>query len=320
MEKETLQTSCYLSLIAAFLLLCHPEPVVSQQAPDTTFRFAIRQTAYEPGQGPLILIDGAHNNFHTKPGGFYAFCTLMEQDGYRTAGLTGPVTNAGMLRECRILVIANALNPVNAESWTLPTPSAFTPEEITVLRQWVRDGGSLLLIADHMPFAGAASDLAAAFGFGFLNGFAITGEQSWPPTCFSRTNHMLLSSPPVDGMQADEKIDSVATFTGSAFAIPAGAAGILRFEAGKSLQPDTAWKFNDKTPAVNLKEYFQGAILEYGKGRIAVFGEAAMFTAQVVNGTFKVGFNSETAPQNARFALNLIHWLDHRGIRAGRVH
>jgi hypothetical protein len=27
------------------------------------------------------------------------------------------------------------------------------------------DGGSLLLIADHMPFGGAASDLASASGF-----------------------------------------------------------------------------------------------------------------------------------------------------------
>lgn len=317
MKKETPRIICHLALIAAFLLLCHPTMVVSQQTPDTTFRFAIRQTAYEPGQGPLILIDGGHNNFHTKAGGFFAFCKLMEEDGYRTSGLTGPLTDGGILRGCRILVIANALDSTNTESWTLPTPSAFTPEEIKVLRNWVRDGGSLLLIADHMPFAGAATDLAAAFGFGFLNGFAITGEQSWPPTCFSRTRNTLLSSPPVDGMQADEKIDSVATFTGSAFAIPAGAAGILRFDEGKSLQPDTAWRFSDKTPSLDLKGYFQGAILEYGKGRIAVFGEAAMFTAQVVNGTFKVGFNSETAPQNARFALNLIHWLDHRGSRTG---
>jgi hypothetical protein len=46
-----------------------------------------------------------------------------------------------------------------------------------------------------------------------------------------------------------------------------------------------------------------------GKGKVAVFGEAAMFTAQIANGTLKAGFNSELAPKNAQFTLNLIHWL-----------
>ena len=35
-----------------------------------------------------------------------------------------------------------------------------------------------------------------------------------------------------------------------------------------------------------------------------------MFTAQIANGNFKVGINSESAPKNAQFTLNLIHWLD----------
>ncbi len=39
--------------------------------------------------------------------------------------------------------------------------------------EWVRAGGALFLIADHMPFPGAAENLAAAFGFTFYNGFAI---------------------------------------------------------------------------------------------------------------------------------------------------
>ena len=35
-----------------------------------------------------------------------------------------------------------------------------------------------------------------------------------------------------------------------------------------------------------------------------------MFTAQIVNGQRAVGFNSPDAPQNARFILNLIRWMD----------
>lgn len=37
---------------------------------------------------------------------------------------------------------------------------------------WVESGGRLLLIADHMPLAGSAAKLAAAFGASFTDGFA----------------------------------------------------------------------------------------------------------------------------------------------------
>jgi len=285
--------------------------VVAQQLPDTTFIFPIHHAAYPAGKGPLVLIDAAHYNFHTKEGGFFAFSRLLEQDGYRVRGLDVPITGMDVLEGCKILVIANALDSSNAQNWVVPTPSAFTKEEVKILKEWVRKGGRLLLIADHMPFAGAATDLGRAFGFEFINGFAITGERSWPPTVFRRGAGTLLDSPVTNGLMPGEKIDSVATFTGSAFRIPEGAAGVLCFKGpGRDLQPDTAWRFNEHTPSQSLEGCFQGAILDAGKGKIAVFGEAAMFTAQLVNGTMRVGFNSETAPQNARFVLNLVHWLD----------
>ena len=49
---------------------------------------------------------------------------------------------------------------------------------------------------------------------------------------------------------------------------------------------------------------------EYGKGRVAVFGEAAMFSAQLAGPERRpVGMNKPEAPQNPQFLLNLIHWL-----------
>jgi len=51
--------------------------------------------------------------------------------------------------------------------------------------------------------------------------------------------------------------------------------------------------------------------MKFGKGRLAVFGEAAMFTAQVSgNSKRKMGMNHPAAKQNAQFFLNVIHWLD----------
>ena len=282
-----------------------------QQVPDTAFTFVITHPAFQNGKGPVVFIDGAHNNFHTKESGFFAFSRLLEQDGYIVKELDQTLTGPDVLKECKILVIANPLNAFNVDRWVLPTPSAFTEEEIVIIKTWVENGGSLLLIADHMPFAGAAYELGKAFGFEFLNGFAYTGLGTWPPSVFSREDGTLPDSPVIEGSGNDGKIDKVATFTGSAFKSPEGSMDVLKFLADHfALLPDTAWRFNDNTPKQSLSGYQQGALLNFDKGKVAVFGEAAMFTAQVVNGTFKVGFNSELAPQNAQFTLNVIHWLD----------
>lgn len=286
----------------------------AQQVPDTSFVFPVIQPAYKQSKGPVIFIDESHNNMHTRNGGFLPLSKLLESDGYKVQSLIISITNIEILKDCKILVIANALHSSNINNWILPTSSAFSDEEIEKIRQWVAEGGSLFLIADHMPFAGAAYNLGIAFGFEFLNGFAITGQGTWPPSVFSKENKTLQDSPLLTGVKDYEKIDKVATFSGSAFKSPETAIPVLSFlEEHYSLQPDTAWQFNANTPSQTLNGFHQGAILIYGKGKVAVFGEAAMFTAQIVNGNFKVGFNSESAPQNAQFALNLIHWLDRPG-------
>jgi L-ascorbate metabolism protein UlaG (beta-lactamase superfamily) len=300
-----------LPVLSLLLLLFLAFDLPAQQVPDTSFTFRIRQSAYDQGKGPVIYIDQAHNNFHTMSGGFAPFSKLLEQDGYKVQSLSTPVINDEILKSCSILVIANALNSSNTGKWILPTPSAFTEQEITNISLWVKNGGKLFLIADHMPFAGAAYELGKAFGFEFINGFAMTGERSWPPSVFCSADKTLPDSPIKTGLKDWERTDSIATFTGSAFKPPPDAMPVLSFlDKHYSLQPDTAWRFNLATPTQHLKGFSQGAILQYGNGKVAVFGEAAMFTAQTVNGNMKVGFNSEFAPRNAQFALNLVHWLD----------
>jgi len=55
----------------------------------------------------------------------------------------------------------------------------------------------------------------------------------------------------------------------------------------------------------------QGAYKEFGKGRIVVFGESSMVSAQIGQpGNRKMGMNSETAQDNYKLLLNIIHWLD----------
>jgi hypothetical protein len=107
-------------------------------------------------------------------------------------------------------------------------------------------------------------------------------------------------------------VSKVVSFTGQAFKIPSKAVNILRFDENyENLMPDTAWVFTDKTPRTKAKDWSQGAFLEFGKGRLVVFGEAAMFTAQLAGPQrIRAGMNDERASENYLLLLNIIHWLD----------
>ncbi len=301
-----------LTLIAILLMiLCGSAQ--AQQMGDPNFNPRIANPAYPHGKGPIVLIDGAHNNFHTAEGRYGPFAELLRKDGYRVTPIVRTFT-AESLRKADVLVIANALHKSNLKSWTLPTPSAFTEKEISAVEDWVGNGGALLLIADHMPFPGAAHDLAAAFGFAFNNGFAFAPGKDEPGTRFSREDGSLREHAITKGSAPDDKIDFVVTFTGQAFRGPREAEPLLVFgKSAYSLMPQKAWEFEDDTPRISVEGWYQGAVRSYGKGRIAVFGEAAAFTAQL-SGPRKsrIGMNNPAAKQNYRFVLNIMHWLSGR--------
>ncbi|MBX3479088.1 MAG: hypothetical protein KF842_01720 [Caulobacter sp.] len=296
-------------LILLIAALCLALPAAAQQAADPDADLTVARPAYRAGTGPRLMIDGGHHNFHTLDGRFAPFAAVVRNDGFVVEAGDGPLT-AEALAGVKVLVISNALNGANVQEWRLPTPSAFTPEEIAVVKAWVEQGGGLLLIADHMPFAGAAQDLAAAFGFRFSNGFA---QRNTPgrPDIFTREAGSLKADVVTEGRDPGEAISQVRTFTGSAFEAPARARPILVFPAGyRSREPDVAWEFSDQTPEHDIEGQLQGAVLTVGKGRVAVFGEAAMFTAQLAGPKrTPMGFNAPDAPRNRQLMLNIVHWL-----------
>lgn len=295
--------------ILAITLMLLATPLSAQQVADTTFQPAIQKPAYSADTGPVVLIDAAHHNFHTLDGRFLAFSRVLRGDGYIVRSSDVPFS-AASLSGATILVISNALNERNIEDWSLPTPSAFTTEEITVVREWVEQGGSLWLIADHMPMPGAASDLAAALGFQFNNGFAID-TLSRDVTIFRRSDGSLCDHPITDGRDSAERVDSIRTFTGQAFQADSHTTPLFVFRPPTvSLMPEVAWQFDSTTRVVPVDGWYQGAAATVGEGRVAVFGEAAMFTAQWAgadNGWF--GLRSPGAEQNQQFLLNVAHWL-----------
>jgi len=128
-----------------------------QQIADSAFSFDIKNPMYARGNGTVITLDETHFNFHTLNGRYFPFGQLLEKDGYVLKPGNEPFTSS-YLSTVKILVIANAL--ADKGPWRLPSRSSFSKEEILALKQWVSGGGSLFLIADHMPFAGAAAQLA----------------------------------------------------------------------------------------------------------------------------------------------------------------
>lgn len=281
----------------------------AQQVPDTLFRPSVATAAYKPGTGPRIGIDEFHHNFHSAVGRYRPFAMLAEGDGFRVLRVREALT-AASLNTIDILVIANPLNAINAgNNWKLPTPSAYTPDEIRAVRAFVEGGGALLLIADHMPFAGAAESLGAAFGIRFINGFSQTADRT---SIFTLTRgQTLLSHDVTNGRSAAERIDSLVVFTGSAFSV-ADATPVMRLPIGTKVdQPEEAWVFTEKTPSTPGDGLLFGAALSRGRGRVFASGEAAMFSAQRSGpqGEGRMGFNALNAPQNAQFVLNVLHWL-----------
>jgi hypothetical protein len=146
----------------------------------------------------------------------------------------------------------------------LPTSPAFTPDEVRVVRDWVHEGGSLLLVADHMPFPGAAMEFGRAFGVEFMNGFAIV-ESDWDPLVFRRADGTLREHPITIGRGAGEQVSTAATFvSGQAFrAIDERVRPLLVFGPGVvSINMARAWVFDADTPRVDVEGWLQGAAVE----------------------------------------------------------
>ena len=93
---------------------------------------------------------------------------------------------------------------------------------------------------------------------------------------FRRSDGALADHPVTNGREPGERVDSVATFMGQAFRITARSAQLLTLPSPSVLLlPERAWQFPDSTPRLRADGLAQGAVLHHGRGRVAVFGEAA---------------------------------------------
>ena len=210
--------------------------VGAQQVADTGFDPPIGKPAFAFGRGPIVGVDAGHHNFHTADGRYQTFARLLRKNGFVVEAAGG---------KCDVFVVANALHASNADSWALPNLPAFSDREVGAVAEWVRGGGALLLIADHQPFPGAASTLAAAFGVTFHNGYAGNGVLRFDKASGSLREHSITRD-----------VDFVMTFQGSAFRAP-GAEPLLVFG------PETVSTVRPAGEKSAAGGWLQGAVLTH---------------------------------------------------------
>lgn len=304
------------------------------QRADPAFNASVARPTYTRNR-PRLVIDEAHRNFHTASGRYKPFADLATNDGYLVTA-NKQLFTAAALAGADVLVIANAAaQQGGAAGFGAP---AFDTAEVRAVTDWVRAGGSLLLIADHAPFGAAAEPLAQAFGVEMSKGLTSDPVERDPDgsnasiLLFSRDNGLLGPHPITDGRQPSERVGRVLTFTGQSLKGPQGSAAFLRLgnraidraspspadiQAAIARARESAKQQGLQGPqqvqlsagaGTSAAGRAQGLAMQFGAGRVVVLGEAAMLTAQLDPQGRPFGMN-RAGIDNRQLALNILHWL-----------
>jgi hypothetical protein len=266
---------------------------------------------------PVIVFAEGHNNFGDNRDSFSAEMEqFLASEGFDLKQHMGAITREA-LKGVSILHTDNALAPENQDNWTLPTPSAFTHEEISIIYDWVHDGGSLLMVIEHMPFGGSYEDLAKAFNVETSNGFAvderllngyseeIISNAGW--FVFRQDNGTLGDHPILTGRQPHERIEFVAADVGSAFRLAEHAVSLMTFGSNAiSLEPSVSWRFDSTTPRRSVSGWSQAGVMKVGKGRLAVLGDNFLIIPPSQLESEKEVLFGSYHPQ---FTVNVYRWL-----------
>ena len=300
--------------VAVVLLLFFGSAFLLAQRADYGWNPAIATPGFTDAH-PRVLIDEGHHNASLAgiTGRYWPFARLLRADGYSVKRGKEVITSE-YLDGVQVLVIANASGAPKPQVFGMNIPihtslkrsdPAFAAAEIQLIRSWVEQGGSLLLIADHAPFGEAAAGLSSALGVTMHKGFVEVPDESSDPLLFSRDNGRLGDHPIVNGDRPGTAVRRVMTYTGQSLDGPTGATVLLRL-------PETAVEYvpQGDTLVPRPAGLAQGLAFELGKGRVVVLGEGAMVTAQV-NRRLPYGMNTADN-DNCQFVLNVMHWLSRK--------
>lgn len=298
------------ALIAAAVVLRNRE-----QPYDRSFDTGVTDPAYR-GNGPVVLYDEGHRNVHTTESAYKPFADLLRNDGYALRVSRQLITRQ-VLNGVSVLVLAAAQGANDTND-----SSAYSEPEAAVVEEWVRGGGSLLLVTDHWPFGLAAASLARRLGVSMGAGLVEDStyydrERGQSHLVFSTENGLLRYHPIVHGRNSAERVRRVLTFTGQSLRGPGDAVSFMALSNSAFEYPPGRAKLervgNDSRVSMNYGDPVpvagaQGIALDLGKGRAVVLGEAGMLRAQRDRNAALIGMN-RPGYDNRQLALNIMHWL-----------
>ncbi len=306
------------------------------QVPDTAYVPRVARPAFTRHH-PVVMVDEAHRNYFTVRGLYRGLAALLEADGLRVVPGVQPFSRR-LLEGCDVLVVADASGAERPDHATARN-SAFRPAECDAVRDWVREGGALLLVADSAPYASAMDSLARRFGVDMAKGYTIDTRRVDPEMnnqgciLYRRDQGMLGNHVILRGRDRSERIERVVTFSGQSLAGPPGSHGLLRLgpsawdvpftsdarrETDRRLRAKADTTSVPRTPgSAPALGRFQAIAFAFGKGRVVALGEGAMFSAQHLLGAeaqrrgrdrLRIGLNRPDL-DNERLALNVVRWL-----------
>ncbi len=278
-------------------------PLISYAAliSDSGFKPTVKAPTFS-NTHPVICFDQGHQNYKPDDGRYIPVFGLLESDGYKISIIKTSIDSQA-LQSCEIFYISAVMPNERGKS-------AFNSEEIEIIKNWVRGGGSLLLMTDHPnDFAQAPESLANAFGVhGSLQTVedpvhTIASLQDPTVIVFSK-NEMNKRSAIVNGRDNGEHLQTVVAFTGQSLHGPSDSDNIL-FLSDKAVQ-SLPGKDQPKTSA---KGWSMMLAVRFGKGRAIVTGDGTFFSSKIEDkSNEKYGIN-RGGTDNIQLALNTFHWL-----------
>jgi hypothetical protein len=259
---------------------------------------------------PKVLFDEAHKNHHQIEKTYKPFATLITNDGCVVKS-TDKAIDKTALANTDIYIIGTVMGKEDPGD-----KSPFSQNEVDEIEQWVKDGGSLLLITEHFPFGLAMSPVLNKLGVQVHNGYTedtlLNNKKVRDALLFTKLKGNLNQTHPIL-----DKVQRLNTFTGSSVKGDSTWTQLLTFTPNAqnfNVKVDVKKDGSDITTSVeyadfySAKGYSQGICRQYGKGKIVVLAESAFITAQFDKNGNKYGMNSPDE-DNKQFVLNLIRWL-----------
>ena len=148
------------SLTVLFLASCGPDGSKA----DNEFDVSVNDPKLISSK-PRVCFDESHKEHHQIDKTYKPFARLITNDGCIVKA-SNALIDKSILAETDIYAIVTAMG--KEDPGEIPP---FSQEEINILENWVKGGGSVLLITEHYPMGLSMKPLLNKFGIEVHNGF-----------------------------------------------------------------------------------------------------------------------------------------------------